>query len=210
MKILMLIDALGVGGAESHVEILATELAKMGHEIIVASAGGVLCKRLRGANVRCVFLPKILKNGQKRGKISFVCSFFALQGIISRLLRSIKPDIVHAHTRRTAFLVNRICKAQKIPLIVTAHAVFSMKFPKNLLSKWGNQTIAVSEDIKKHLVANKIPQEQIFVVANGVKLPICDNVDNALPPSAEHPPVKHFDLPTIDMALPKNEGEVEE
>ena len=69
MKILMLIDALGVGGAESHVEILATELAKMGHEIIVASAGGVLCKRLRGANVRCVFLPKILKNGQKRGRI---------------------------------------------------------------------------------------------------------------------------------------------
>ena len=65
MKILMLIDSLGVGGAESHVEILATELAKMGHEIIVASAGGVLCKRLRGANVRCVFLPKILKNGQK-------------------------------------------------------------------------------------------------------------------------------------------------
>lgn len=209
MKILMLIDSLGVGGAESHVELLATELSKMEHEIIVASAGGVLCKRLRGREIRCVFLPKILKNGQKRGNFSFVCSFFALQSIISRLVRRTKPDVVHAHTRRTAFLVDRICKAQKIPLIVTAHAHFSMNFPKNLLSKWGNQTIAVSEDIKNHLVAHKIPREQISVIANGVKLPICDNGDNALPPSAEHPPVKHFDLPTIDTALPKNEGEVD-
>lgn len=209
MKILMLIDSLDVGGAESHVEVLATELSAMGHEIIVASAGGVICKRLRRTNVRCVCLPKILKNGQKSGNFSFVCSFFALQSIISRLVRSIKPDIVHAHTRRTAFLVNRVCKAQKIPLIVTAHALFSMKFPKNLLSKWGNQTIAVSEDIKNHLVAHKIPREQISVIANGVKLPICDNGDNALLPSAEHPPVKHFDLPTIDTALPKNEGEVD-
>lgn len=174
MKILMLIDSLGVGGAESHVEILATELSAMGHEIIVASAGGVVCKRLRRTNVRCVCLPKILKNDQKSGKFSFICSFLALQCTIARLVRHIKPDVVHAHTRRTAFLVYRTCKAQKIPLIITAHALFLMKFPQNLLSKWGNHTIAVSEDIKNHLVAHRVPCEQISVVANGVKLPTND------------------------------------
>ena len=40
MKILILIDTLDIGGAESHVEVLATELRYMGHEVIVASAGG--------------------------------------------------------------------------------------------------------------------------------------------------------------------------
>ena len=187
MKILMLIDSLDVGGAESHVEVLATELSAMGHEIIVASAGGVICKRLRRTNVRCVCLPKILKNGQKSGEISFGCSFFALQSIISRFVRHIKPDVVHAHTRRTAFLVNRVCKTQKIPLIVTVHALFVMNFPKNLLSKWGNQTIAVSEDIKKHLVAHKIPRDQICVIANGVKVPTRDNGNGIVLPNTAHP-----------------------
>ena len=225
MKILMLIDSLDVGGAESHVEVLATELSAMGHEIIVASAGGVICKRLRRTNVRCVCLPKILKNGQKSGKCSFVCSFFALQSIISRLVRHIKPDVVHAHTRRTAFLVNRVCKTQKIPLIVTAHALFVMNFPKNLLSKWGNQTIVVSEDIKNHLVAHKIPREQISVIANGVKLPTRDNGNGIVPRNTAHPTsppaplpqtfapattvsasAKPFDLPAINGISQKNEG----
>ena len=212
MKILMLIDSLDVGGAESHVEVLATELSAMGHEIIVASAGGVICKRLRRTTVRCVCLPQILKNGQKSGGISFGCSFFALQSIISRLVRHIKPDVVHAHTRRTAFLVNRVCKTQKIPLIVTAHALFVMNFPKNLFSKWGNRTIAVSEDIKNHLVAHKIPRDQICVIANGVKLPTRDNGNGIVPRNTAQPtsppaPLPQTFAPEVKLSTPPSQAD---
>jgi hypothetical protein len=46
-----------------------------------------------------------------------------------------------------------------------------MKFPKNLLSKWGDGTICVSEDIKNHLLEYKIASKQLCIIANGVKLP---------------------------------------
>ena len=46
MKILMLIDSLGVGGAETHVETLAQDLATLGCEVVVASSGGAIADKL--------------------------------------------------------------------------------------------------------------------------------------------------------------------
>ena len=47
MKILILSDSLNVGGAETHIELLANEIYKMGHEVAVASAGGLIQSRLK-------------------------------------------------------------------------------------------------------------------------------------------------------------------
>ena len=41
MKILLLIDSLGIGGAETHVFELAGGLRELGAEVCVASSGGV-------------------------------------------------------------------------------------------------------------------------------------------------------------------------
>ena len=46
-----------------------------------------------------------------------------------------------------------------------------MDFFKKSLSKWGDYTIAVSEDIKKHLIQNGVKSSQITVIYNGVNLP---------------------------------------
>ena len=53
--------------------------------------------------------------------------------------------------------------------------MLSMKFTKNLLSVWGDGTIAVSEDIKKHLALHGAPVKSIEVIFNGVKLPKGEN-----------------------------------
>lgn len=180
MKILLLIDSLEIGGAETHVELLAKELSEAGHKIIVASAGGIIYKRLLKADIRCVRLPKIIKFKSKCGKIGFACSFLALRNFILRLIEREKPDIVHAHTRRTAFLAHYACKKHKIPLVVTAHALFSMSFSKKWLSKWGDYTIAISDDVKNHLTEHRIPHKHIEIVPNGVYLPPKEQIFKSL------------------------------
>ena len=171
MIILMLIDSLDVGGAETHVEILAEELALMGHKITVASGGGKLHQKLSKSKVKCIHLPLSQNKGSLYGNLGFIFHFLPSLHAISKIILRTKPDIVHAHTRKTALLAHYVCKKHKIPLVVTAHALFSMKFPKNRLSKWGNGTIAVSEDIKNHLAKYGYARSQIEVIANGVKLP---------------------------------------
>ncbi len=171
MKILMLIDSLEVGGAETHVEILADELASRGHEITVTSGGGKLHQKLQKGKIKCIHLPLLQTKKRHKNNVSFILHFLPLRYTISGIISDTKPDIVHAHTRKTALLAHYVCKKHKIPLVVTAHALFSMKFPKNILSKWGDGTIAVSEDIKNHLIEYGDLHSQIEVISNGVKSP---------------------------------------
>ena len=165
MKILMLIDSLDVGGAESHVETLADGLSALGCEVAVASAWGKTAE-------------KMVKNGIKWLPLPPLHSKFApnpvnlarAKKLINRYADELKPDIIHAHTRMTALLARGICKKRKIPLVTTAHALFSMKFPKNLLSTWGDATICVSEDIAHHLQKNSpTPPQNVKIIRNGIK-----------------------------------------
>ena len=170
MKILMLIDYLDVGGAETHVEQLSLELASMGHNITVGSAGGAVFEKLKKKGISCVRLPRI-SSETPGGEYLFPLHLLRTGGMVRELIYRGNFDVVHAHTRRMSFLASRICRSYKIPLVVTAHAKFSMKFPKNLLSGWGDKTVAVSEDIKNHLLKQGVKPNRIFVVENGVKLP---------------------------------------
>lgn len=171
MKILMLIDSLDIGGAETHVEILCRKLNKMGHNIVVASSGGIISQRLKKYGIKHILLPKIQKSTKNAYNLRSISQIFALSRTILSVIEQENSDIVHAHTRRMAFFAQHFCKKHKIPLIVTAHAKFDMKFPKKHLSKWGDCTIAVSEDIKKHLVYYGTPKQKIEVITNGVVLP---------------------------------------
>ena len=170
MKILLLIDNLHSGGAETHVELLARELLALGHEVCVASSGGAIADRLALLGIKQLRLP-LLKINKKSNLLSLLYRCTLSKNLISRYIHKEKPEIIHAHTRKMAFLVHSISRKAKIPLIVTAHSRASMQFPKNLLSKWGDLTIAVSQDIKTHLIANGIPSCQIEVINNGVYFP---------------------------------------
>ena len=187
MKILMLIDSLGIGGAETHVCALAEELARAGSTVTVAASDGVLRERLINSKIKFIRLPSIKKPPisrkiqECRNKISSkMCTDALTSCIIFNILKAhfqicaiikhYRPDIVHAHTRRMAFIVAPLCKAAKIPLITTAHAMFSMKGLRAPLSVWGNETIAVSEDIKEHILKHsKIRKSNIHVIYNGIK-----------------------------------------
>ena len=99
-------------------------------------------------------------------------SFLKTQRTLYKIIKEEKPDIVHAHSRMIALIASFACRRAGVPFVTTAHAMFSMTPMKALLSRWGEETVAVSEDIKAHLVkAGGVPPERITVIENGVFVP---------------------------------------
>lgn len=173
MKILILIDSLDTGGAETHVETLAKHLDKMGCEVILASQGGKIANRLKEQGIKHITLPTYNTNIKYPFKIKDtpLVSFGISYEVLKRIVLQNKPDIIHAHTRKTTLLAQTICKKEHIPLITTAHAIFSMRGAKNLLSFWGDGTIAISEDIKNYISKRSIFKPKLIkIIRNGVSI----------------------------------------
>ena len=155
MKILMLADNMNIGGAETHLFELSRLLASRGHEVTVASAGGVTADRLAAEGVTHVSLPDAVSPAATK--------------ILADLIRREKPHVVHAHTRRRAFLCRVLLTGFDFPLVFTAHALFSPRFPLDRLSFFPPDTIAVSCDIAEHLCHRLgVPQQNVTVIENGV------------------------------------------
>lgn len=181
MKILLLIDALSPGGAETHVLTLANALIARGHSVTVLSDGGALERAEPNSDLR--FLHPPAPFGSRicfaLGNLSFLC----------RLQRAERFDVLHAHTRKTAFLLRlfavlfrpRLSElAARLPyrkaalrrclsplLVVTCHAKFRPRWRK--LSFWGERTVAVSRDLAHHLTDTfGVSEARIDVVENGV------------------------------------------
>lgn len=164
MKVLMLIDDLGVGGAQTHLIVLARRLCALGCDVFVASSGGELADRLVGSDVKRLYLPKVAEGGP-----GFV-GMLRARRLIARYVKEICPDVVHSHTRRMAFLAQGVCRAHGVVHIFTAHAKFVMDFPKNVLARYGDGVIAVSEDIKNHLISQpRVAKLPLCVIENGVE-----------------------------------------
>jgi glycosyltransferase involved in cell wall biosynthesis len=160
MKILMVLMGLNIGGAETHVVELSKELARRKNDITVASSGGVYVKELEKAGIRHVQLPLGSRHIYKMLK--------SLIGLY-RLIKTGNFDVVHAHARIPAFLCGLIKKHVSFNFITTAHWVFKTGPLLNILTNWGERTIAVSEDIKTYLMDNySVPNNHITVTINGI------------------------------------------
>ena len=160
MKILMVLMGLNIGGAETHVVELSKELARRKNDITVASSGGVYVKELEKAGIRHVQLPLGSRHIYKMLK--------SLIGLY-RLIKTGNFDVVHAHARIPAFLCGLIRKHVFFNFITTAHWVFKTGPLLNILTNWGERTIAVSEDIKTYLMDNySVPNNHITVTINGI------------------------------------------
>ena len=160
MKILIATMSLDIGGAETHIVELARELIRRGHQVLVASNGGVYVEELEAAGARHFKVPM-----HRRDPVLMAKSLLLLRKII----RAEKPDVVHAHARIPAFLCGIIKKTTDFPFVTTAHWVFETGFMLSRLTDWGERTIAVSDDIRDYLMDNYgIPSENITVTINGI------------------------------------------
>ena len=201
MKVLMLIDDLGVGGAQTHVAVLARGLCRLGCEVFLASSGGASEHLLKGTGVSVLRLPNVAKRGVG------VLNLLWAKRAVRTYIKAISPDVVHSHTRRMAFIADGVCRSLKIPHVFTAHAKFSMEFPKNFFSCYGDGVIAVSEDIKEHILQKSgVGNRPFCVIENGVELPpVCATKWEGMgnPPTCDHLFTQIMEKsPTIGGILP--------
>ena len=160
MKILMLIDSMEIGGAETHVATLCRYLLHRGQEVFLLSGGGELCEELRDEGVACLNAHFRDRSG------SGVALSFA---DILRAVRSVKPHVIHAHGRFVAFLADMVSSFCGVPLVVTSHADPMQKKLPPPLSPLGDRCVAVSCDIKMKLGRYYgADSDRIRVIPNGV------------------------------------------
>ena len=154
----MLTDKMDIGGAETHVLTLITELLNMNCSITLVTSGGVYLANIGRLPIKTVIAPL-----NKRDPFSISKSV----SIISKQMRLC--NVAHAHTRFTAFLATKARGNASFPAIVTtAHLNFPL-FPFGPFAKWGDRTLAVSEDIREYLERNyKLPAENISLTKNAI------------------------------------------
>ncbi len=157
MKVLLLIDGMDIGGAETHVLTLISALNKKGVDTSLMCAGGVYAKAMADRGISVLYAP-FKGRDLKSIRMSI------------RALRRVKNEgftVIHAHTRYTAALAN-LCLPQ-IPLVTTVHLNFHIAPMQRTLCCWGRRSLAVSEDLKEYLVKEyKIPKNNVNLTVNGI------------------------------------------
>lgn len=162
----MITMAMHIGGAETHILELCRELRAMGHDVTLASNGGVYAEELVSLGVRHVKLPLNTKSPKDVLK--------AYNGL-KMLIETENYDIVHAHARIPAFICGllwdrvRLQGDRKFRFVTTAHLNFAVNPLWRRISRWGERTMAVSDDIVDYLVDEYgCPRDAIHTTINGV------------------------------------------
>ncbi|WP_097026231.1 glycosyltransferase [Clostridium peptidivorans] len=167
LRILMLIDALNIGGTEMYVLELAKSLEKLGAHVVIGTSGGPLVEVFKHYGLKVVEIP-------------FASDYISNKNIMKlikltkKIIDEEKINLLHCHLFASMRLGNDIYRSYKIPYIVTLHGLF---YPNDILfASCINATkiIAVSEPIKK-LIESKLGSRirgEIVVIPNGIDMEI--------------------------------------
>lgn len=160
VTVLMTLMGLEIGGAETHAVVLARDLKEMGYNVLMASRGGIYEETVGRYGIKHFKVP--LDNTKVS---SILRSYKAIKNIIV----SENVSLIHAHARIPAFVSSLARRPAGTHFITTAHAMFSTAFRFRYFSRWGEKTIAVSSDIREHLIAHfGVPEENIILIPNGI------------------------------------------
>ncbi len=169
-KILQIIPAMEMGGAEAGTVEISSYMKKKGWNVIVASSGGSLVKKLNLRNINHIKLSLNSKN-----PLIIFFNIFRIDWIIKKY----KIKIVHVRSRAPAWSTYYACSMLKgIKLVSTIHGAYDNQ---NIFKKIYNsimlksvKIIAISNYIKNYLLKNykfsKKKMEKIVVIPRGVDL----------------------------------------
>lgn len=159
--VVQLIPALDAGGAQRSTLEVAAALVAAGHRSIVISAGGAWVSKLTAAgseHIRMAIGRKSLRVLLRIGKLR-------------RVLRSLKPDLVHARSRLPAWLglAAMVGMRPRPAFVTTLHGLNSVNAYSAVMAR-GDRVIAVSDTARRHLIRNypRIDARRIRVIPRGV------------------------------------------
>jgi lipopolysaccharide heptosyltransferase II len=161
MKILQILPELNVGGVETGTLDLSKYLIRLGHKVVVVSAGGALVGELQAGGAKHYSLPVNKK------------SFFSMRKLVpvlAEIIRREDIDIVHARSRVPAWIAYFACRRTKAVFITTCHGYYSTH-PFSSVMGWGKRVIVLSNVIARHMIEDfSVPHERIRLVPRSVDL----------------------------------------
>ena len=138
---------------------LAKELKARGHEVVIASNGGVYVAEVEAAGIRHYAVPMHRRS---------VGDMLRSRTLLRRILREERLTSSHAPWI-PAFLCGTLQRELGFPFVTSCHGVFQVSGMLKLLSNWGQRTLAVSEDIRDYLIQEYgVPAGHITLTINGI------------------------------------------
>jgi glycosyltransferase involved in cell wall biosynthesis len=155
MRVLHLLNHTNRLNGHVHAAVdLACAQKRFGHHVAVASGGGDFDALLAGNKVQTMLL-----NHERRP-----ATLIKALGVLYRLVRDWRADVVHAHMMTSAVLAWPVCKALGVPLVTTVHNAFERS---SILMGLGTRVIAVSAAVGQSMAKRGIPRSRLSVVLNG-------------------------------------------
>nr|WP_314532949.1 polysaccharide deacetylase family protein [uncultured Fusobacterium sp.] len=155
MNILMALSQLEITGAEVYATTIADELIARGNKVFIVS--DTLTVPTKAEYIKLEFNKRSL--GKRINHIKTLYKFIKDNDI----------HIVHAHSRASSWSCQLACKLAGIPLITTTHGKQPVHFSRKLIKAFGDYSIAVCENIKKHMVDDiGFAENKISVITNPI------------------------------------------
>lgn len=171
MRIVQIIPELNEGGVERGVVELNREFTKKGIESFVISAGGKLENQINLDGGNHIKFDVCSKN---------IFTLFSRVNGLKKILKELRPDIIHVRSRVPAWLVFFANKSLKIKIVSTVHGFNSVGFYSSIMQK-SDAVICVSNSIKEYIQKHyKTPENKIIVIPRGIDLELFNpkNIDN--------------------------------
>lgn len=160
MRVLLVSMRMDIGGAETHILELAKELKKRDYFVKVASEGGTLVDELKKCGIEHITAPLSSKKPK-----DIISSY----RILSNYIKQDKYDIVHSHARIPNFIIHFLRKKYNFGFVSTLHFSFTKTKFVEQFSVWGEKNLAVSEDLRKHLIKNsRVKPSDVSITVNGI------------------------------------------
>jgi glycosyltransferase involved in cell wall biosynthesis len=163
LTVVQILPALQAGGVERCTLETARALVAAGHRSVVISSGGLQVEQLVREGSEHIMLPVERK------------SLLTLQQVrlLRRLLRELRPDILHARSRVPAWVAwlawRKLPAGERPRFVTTVHGLHSVS-PYSAIMARGEAVIAGSETVRRYILDNypECPPERIRLIPEGV------------------------------------------
>jgi L-malate glycosyltransferase len=161
MNILYITNHLNIGGITSYVLTLAKGMIDRGHRVYIASSAKCLPANFPR---EAVLLPIPIRTKRDLSPKILLSSLK-----LKDALKKYEIEIIHSNSRTTQILGCLLGRDTSAAHIFTCHGYFKRRMLRRLFPCWGSKVIAISEQVREHLVSDfKLGEEKISLIHNGI------------------------------------------
>ena len=171
MRIVQLLPELNEGGVERGVVELNREYVKQEIESYVISNGGKLDNQINIDGGKHIKFDVCSKN---------IFTAFSRVSKLKKILKELKPDIIHVRSRVPAWLIYFVNKSLNIKVVSTVHGFNSVGYYSSIMQK-SDAVICVSNSIKEYIQKHyQTSENKITVIPRGIDLDLfnSNNISN--------------------------------